>query len=219
MVLAGWPSNIPGRPVLRSGTTTVAIKCRDGVVLGADTRVTSGYYIAHKHGKKIHMITPNIAVTIAGVVADAQAIVNIMRFNVNMYELTANKRMTARAAARLLSVILFNHRLFPYITELIVAGRDGDDYGIYRLDPLGSLVKDDVTATGSGSTIAIGVIESGYRPDMTVEEGRRLVAKALLAAMKRDVASGDDMDIAVIDSGGYRELSKEEKESLIKSLT
>lgn len=219
MVLAGWPSNIPGRPVLRSGTTTVAIKCRDGVVLGADTRVTSGYYIAHKHGKKIHMITPNIAVTIAGVVADAQAIVNIMRFNVNMYELTANKRMTARAAARLLSVILFNHRLFPYITELIVAGRDGDDYGIYRLDPLGSLVKDDVTATGSGSTIAIGVIESGYRPDMTVEEGRRLAAKALLAAMKRDVASGDDMDIAVIDSGGYRELSKEEKESLIKSLT
>lgn len=219
MVLAGWPSNIPDRPVLRSGTTTVAIKCRDGVVLGADTRVTSGYYIAHKHGKKIHMITPNIAVTIAGVVADAQAIVNIMRFNVNMYELTANKRMTARAAARLLSVILFNHRLFPYITELIVAGRDGDDYGIYRLDPLGSLVKDNITATGSGSTIAIGVIESGYRPDMTVEEGKRLVAKALLAAMKRDVASGDDMDIAVIDSGGYRELSKEEKESLIKSLT
>jgi len=201
-----------------TGTTTVAIKCKDGVVLGADTRVTAGYYIAHKHGKKIHMITPNIAITIAGVVADAQAIINIIKYNINIYQLTLNKEITAKSAARLLSVILFSHRLFPYITELIIAGKDSDGYGIYRLDPLGSLVKDEISATGSGSTIAIGVLESNYKPDITVKDGIKLVAKALLAAMKRDVASGDDMDLAIIDDQGYRELSKEEKEELLKNM-
>lgn len=201
-----------------TGTITVAIKCKDGVVLGADTRVTAGYYIAHKHGKKIHMITPNIAMTIAGVVADAQAIINIIKYNVNVYQLTLNKEINAKSVARLLSVILFSHRLFPYITELIIAGKDDDGYNIYRLDPLGSLIKDEISATGSGSTIAIGVLESGYNSEITVKDGIKLVAKALLAAMKRDVASGDDMDLAVIDKMGYRELSKEEKGRLLKTM-
>lgn len=204
--------------IYKTGTTTVAIRCKDGVVLGADTRVTAGYYIAHKHGKKIYMITPTIAMTIAGVVADAQAIINVIRYNVNLYEVRLGKKINARAAARLLSLVLFNSRLFPYITELIIAGRDGDGYNIYRLDPLGSLIKDEIVATGSGSTIAIGVIESNYKPGITVEEGKELVAKALLTAMKRDIASGDDIDMAVIDNEGYHELSREEKEQFIKQL-
>ena len=204
--------------VYKTGTTTVAIKCSDGVVIGADTRVTAGYYIAHKHGKKIHKITPNIALTIAGVVADAQAIIDIIKYNVNLYELRINKTMTAKSAARLLSVILFNNRLFPYITELIVAGKDSHGYNIYRLDPLGSLIKDNITATGSGSPIAIGVLESEYSTEISVDKGKLLVAKALTAAMKRDVASGDDIDIAVINEDGYRELSKEEKNELLKQL-
>jgi proteasome beta subunit len=204
--------------IYKTGTTTVAVKCKDGVVIGADTRVTAGYYIAHKHGKKIHKITPNIALTIAGVVADAQAIIDIVKYNINLYELRIHKKMTAKSAARLLSVILFNNRLFPYITELIVAGKDADGYNIYRLDPLGSLISDDITATGSGSPIAIGILESEYSKEITVDEGKMLVAKALTAAMKRDVASGDDIDIAIITKDGYYELSKEEKNNLIKDL-
>ena len=202
--------------VYKTGTTTVAIKCKDGVVLGADTRVTAGYYIAHKHGKKIHMITPYIAITIAGVVADAQAIINIMRYNVSLYEIRLGKRMNAKSAARLLSLILFSNRLFPYITELIIAGRDADGFNIYRLDPWGSLIKDNIVATGSGSTVAIGLLESEYSENLTIESGKDLVVKALLAAIKRDVASGDDIDVAVIDERGYRELTKEEKKSIIE---
>jgi len=204
--------------IYKTGTTTVAVKCRDGVVLGADTRVTAGYFIAHKRGKKIHMITPYIAMTIAGVVADAQAIINILKYNVNLYEIRLNKRLNAKSAARLLSIILFNNRLYPYITELIVAGKDENEFNIYKLDPYGSLIKDNVIVSGSGSPVAIGVLESGYNENILVKDGVKLVAKALIAAIKRDVASGDNIDIAIIDQNGYRELSKSEKETLLKEL-
>jgi len=205
-------------PYYTTGTTTLAVKCKDGIVIGADTRVTSGYFIAHKKGRKIFMIKPHIAVTIAGVVADAQAAIEELKFHVNYYENTYGRRLSAKSAANYLSLILYSNRLYPLITEVIVAGKDNDGFSIYKLDPLGSLIKDDYTVSGSGSMVAIGVLESGYKPDLTVEEGIKLVVKALISAMKRDIASGDDFIIATITDDGYKELTLEEKEELLKSL-
>jgi len=204
--------------VYSTGTTTVAIKCKDGVVIGADTRVTSGYFIAHKKGKKIFMIKPHIAVTIAGVVADAQAVIEELKFHLNYYENMYARSLSVKSAANYLSLILFSSRSYPLITEIIVAGKDGDGYGIYKLDPLGSLIKDDYTVSGSGSMIAIGILEAEYKPDIMVEEGVKLAIKALVSAMKRDIASGDDFSIAVITEEGYKELSIEEKERIMKEL-
>jgi len=199
-------------------TTTLAIKCKNGVVIGADTRVTSGYFIAHKRGRKIFMIKPHIAVTIAGVVADAQAAIEELKFHLNYYENTYGRSLPAKSAANYLSLILYSNRLYPLITEVIVAGKDNEGYAIYKLDPLGSLIKDDYTVSGSGSMVAIGILESEYKPDLTVDEGVKLTIKALISAMKRDIASGDDFMIATITEEGYKELSLEEKESLLKGL-
>jgi len=199
-------------------TTTLAIKCKNRVVIGADTRVTSGYFIAHKRGRKIFMIKPHIAVTIAGVVADAQAAIEELKFHLNYYENTYGRRLPAKSAANYLSLILYSNRLYPLITEVIVAGKDNEGYAIYKLDPLGSLIKDDYTVSGSGSMVAIGILESEYKPDLTVDEGVKLAIKALISAMKRDIASGDDFMVATITEEGYKELSLEEKESLLKGL-
>jgi len=204
--------------IYSSGTTTLAIKCKDGVVIGADTRVTSGYFIAHKKGKKVFMIKPHIAVTIAGVVADAQAVIEELKYHLNYHENMYSKTLPAKSAANYLSILLFQNRLYPLITEIIVAGKDNDGYAIYKLDPMGSLIKDDYTVSGSGSMIAVGILESEYSKDISVEDGVKLAVKALLSAMKRDIASGDDFTIAVIDEKGYREYSVEEKEKLLSSL-
>jgi len=198
------------------GTTTVAMVCKDGIVIGADTRVTSGYFIAHKKGRKIFAITPRLILTIAGVVADAQAIVDTLKYNVKLYELRRGRRMNARSAARLLSLILFQNRMFPLYTELLISGMDDDEFALYRLDILGSLVKDDYSSTGSGSPIAMGVLEDGYRKDMSLEEGIDLVARSLITAMARDIGSGNDFDMMVLDRSGVRELSLEEKGKLVK---
>jgi proteasome beta subunit len=211
---------VSSRPDLKDkvmhGTTTIATVCQDGVVLGADTRVTAGYFIAHKKGRKIFEITPRIAVSIAGVVADAQAIIDSLKYNVKLYQYRNKEKMDVRSAARLLSHILHQNRLYPLITELLVAGMDGDDFSLYRLDPFGSLIKDDYAGTGSGSSIAIGVLENEYEKEITTDTGKKLVAKSLVAAMQRDIASGNEFDMMVITKDGIRELDEEEKDSLAK---
>jgi len=199
-----------------TGTTTLAIKCKDGVILGSDTRVTSGYFVAHKSGRKIYMIKPHLAVTIAGVVADAQAIIDALKYYANIYEIKYNRPLSVKSAARLLSIILHQNRMFPLITELIVAGRDQGQYAIFRLDPFGSLISDKFTVSGSGSTIAIGVIENEYNENITIEDGIKLAIKALVSAMKRDIGSGDDINISIINKDGYKELSREEKDKWLK---
>ena len=198
-----------------TGTTTIAIKCKDGVVLGSDTRVTAGFFIAHKSGKKIFKIKNHLAVTIAGVVADAQAIIDSLKFYANLYEVNYGRPMNTRSAAKLLSLILYQNRLYPLITELIVAGRDNNKYSIFKLDPFGSLIEDNYAVSGSGSTIAVGIIESEYKENISIDEGIKLAVKALLSAMKRDIGSGDDFNIAIISDEGYKELDKETKEKYL----
>ncbi len=206
------------RKVLSTGTTTLALRCKDGVVLAADTRVTAGYFIAHKQGRKIFSIRPNIAITIAGVVADAQVLLEQVRYHINLFENVYQKSLSVKAVANYLSNILFAHKLLPFITEMIVAGKDREGYKVYKLDPLGSIIEDSYAVSGSGSLVAIGVLENRYREDLTVEEGVKLAVDALLAAMKRDIGSGDDFLVAVIDEKGYRELTLEEREKVLNDL-
>ena len=204
--------------ILSTGTTTLAIRCRDGIVLAADTRVTAGYFIAHKHGRKIFNIRPNIAITIAGVVADAQVLLEQVRYHLNLFENLYQKRLSVKAVANYLSNILHANRLLPFITELIIAGKDDTGFHIFKLDPLGSVIEEKYTVSGSGSLVAVGVLESRYNDNLTVDEGIKLAFDALVSAMKRDIGSGDNYIIAVIDDKGYRELTLEEKEEFLRSL-
>ncbi|MHC1589918.1 MAG: archaeal proteasome endopeptidase complex subunit beta [Candidatus Hecatellaceae archaeon] len=194
------------------GTTTVGAVCKDGVVLATDTRVTMGYFIAHKHGKKVHRIDDHLAMTMAGVVADAQAVLEILRVNASLYKLNNKRPMPVASAARLASNVLFYNRLLPLIIQAIIAGVDSEGPHIFSLDPFGSLTEEKkFFATGSGSPVAFGILEDGYKEDMTVEEAVPLMVKAVKAAMRRDAASGDSFDVAIIDSKGFKELSEEEK--------
>jgi len=197
------------------GTTTIGVVCKDGVILASDTRVTMGYLVAHKKGKKIHKIDEHLAVTIAGGLADAQRTVDILRANASLYKLTTGREMPASAAARLVANVLFSTRYYPYLTRILIGGRDTDGYHIYSLDPLGSVTKEDCVATGSGSPIAYGVLEDQYRKDKTVEELLPVVVRAVDSAMKRDIASGDSFDVAIISDEGYRELTEEEKKKIL----
>lgn len=206
-------SPTPPNP-LTTGTTTVAVVCKGGVVLGADTRVTSGYLIAHKRGRKIFRITPRTAVTVAGVLADAQAIVDSLRFNARLYQLRYAKPMSVRAIAHLLSNLLFSYRLTPLITEFIVGGFDIAP-SLYRVDLFGSITAEKYISSGSGSPTALGVLESEYRSDMDLESATRLVVKSLMASLSRDAATGNWIDVVTISEDGVTEYTDEEKQILI----
>ena len=199
------------------GTTTIGVVCRDGVVLSSDTRVTMGYYVAHKKGKKIYKIDDHLAMTIAGVVADAQQIVDLLKVNAKLYKLSNERRMPVSSAARLLANRLFSSRLAPMVTRVLVGGVDDTGSHVFSIDPLGSLTEEKCVATGSGSPIAYGVLEDRYKEDSMIQDVIPMVVKAVDSAMKRDTASGDSFDVAVIDSKGYRELDDETKKKILGS--
>ncbi len=197
------------------GTTTVGVVCRDGVILASDTRVTMGFFVAHKHGKKIYKIDDHLAMTIAGTVADAQRTVDILTANAQLYKINTGRPIPISSAARLVANLLFSARHMPLITQVLIGGIDDTGPHVFSLDPLGSLTEEKCVATGSGSPVAYGVLEDQFKEGMTVEEALPVVAKAVDSAMKRDAASGDDFNIAVIDANGFRELTVEEKKRLL----
>jgi proteasome beta subunit len=197
------------------GTTTVGVVCTDGVILSSDTRVTMGYFVAHKTGKKIYQIDDHIAMTISGSVADAQRVVEVLKVNAKLYKLNNGRPIPIKAASRLVANLLFSARLAPLIAQILVGGVDSTGPHVFSLDPLGSLVEEKCVATGSGSPIAYGVLEDRYKEGATIEEILPVVVRAVDSAMKRDIASGNNFDIAVITKEGYRALSTEEKKGIL----
>jgi len=201
------------------GTTTVAAVCNDGVIMATDTRATMGSYVASKHAKKVYQITDQLAMTIAGGVAAAQRVVDILKVNAKLYNLEKGRPMPVAAAAMLVSNILFSNREVgaPLPLQALIGGVDLTGPHVYNLDPYGSLTEEKMVSTGSGSPFAYGVLEDRYKEGSTIAEMAPVVVKAVDSAMKRDVASGDNFDVAVITSDGFKELSEEEKIALLES--
>jgi len=197
------------------GTTTIGVVCKDGVILASDTRVTMGFYVAHKHGKKIYKIDDHMAMTIAGTVADAQRTVDILTANAQLYKINMGRPMPISSAARLMSNLLFSVRYIPLATQVLIGGVDDTGPHVFSIDPFGSLTEEKCVATGSGSPIAYGVLEDKFREDMSVAEALPIIVRAVDSAMKRDAASGDSFNVAVVDANGYRELTDEEKKKLL----
>ena len=176
-----------------------------------------GFYVAHKFGKKVYQIDDHLGMTIAGTVADAQKVVDILTANAKLYKINMNRPMPVSAAARLVANLLFSARYMPLATQVLVGGVDDTGPHVYNLDPYGSLTEEKSVSTGSGSPIAYGILEDKYHEGMSIAELLPIIVKAVNAAMKRDVASGNNYNITVIDKNGYRELSAEEKSELLKA--
>lgn len=192
-----------GYPIM--GATTIGIVCKDGVVLASEKRIAYGFSIMSKSGKKVFPISNRIGVGFAGLISDAQAVLRRISAEVRLYELEFHKTMGVRAAAKLLSNMLYSQRYFPVFTETLVGGLDEEGGKLFVLDQLGSMIEDKYAAIGSGGAIAIGVVEQAYGKDFGLKEGKELAIKAVRAAIARDVASGDGVDVLILGKDGVRE--------------
>ena len=187
------------------GATTVGLIFQDGVILAAEKRVTYGYFVMSKGGKKVFKITDQIGVACAGLVGDMQILAKEMEAQANLYSMDVGRKISVRSAAKLMANVLFNRRYAPLITQTIVAGLDQEGASLYVLDVLGSLIPDKYAAVGSGTEIAIGVIEEGYRENLTLKEAKDLVTRSVKSAISRDATSGDGVDFLIITSDGITE--------------
>ena len=200
---------------IKKGTTTCALTCKDGVVLAADTRASAGFFIADRHVMKIQKVDRHLGMTIAGGVADAQNLVDIMRYNSNIYRLSNKELIPVKSAARLCSNVLFNQRYFPYYVQIIVGGYDTKEGGqIYNIDLFGSMTSEKFVSTGSGSPVAYGYLETEFKEGSSVNDAYKVAIQAIAAAIRRNAGTGDNINAVIIDKDGYRELSKEVKEAV-----
>jgi proteasome beta subunit len=125
----------------------------------------------------------------------------------NLFQLDVGRSVSVRSAAKLMSNLLFNRRLSPLITQTIVGGVDSEGASLYSLDPLGSVLPDKYTVVGSGTEIAMGVVEDGYEDNMNQQQAKELVIRAMKSAISRDIMSGDGIDFLIITEQGIEEES------------
>jgi proteasome beta subunit len=202
---------------LKTGTTTLGIVCPDGVVLAAEKKATMGYLVASKFTRKIVKLDDHVAMTIAGSVGDAQALERYIKAEINLYQLEEGMKMSISAVATLVANILYSRSYYPYYVQLLVGGYD-DAPRLFSFDPSGSVLEEkEYFSTGSGSVMALGVLEDSFRKGMNVEAAKKLALRAVKAAIERDIASGGSgIDVVVIDGSGIHEITEDQKKELSK---
>ncbi len=206
---------------LKTGTTTIGIVCKDGIVLAADKRATAGYLVMHKKEQKIHEITNKMALTTAGTVSDIQLMVKLVRAEIKLKSIRVDRDPTVKETANLLAGLVYqNIRKFstiPGISHFLFAGVDNSGFTLYDIFPDGSLSEHkDFTCSGSGSVYAFGVLETLYKEAMTVDEGVKLALKSVNAAMQRDIASGNGVDVLTITKDGVKRVIEKELDTRLK---
>ncbi|MFX0031121.1 MAG: archaeal proteasome endopeptidase complex subunit beta [Candidatus Hodarchaeota archaeon] len=190
----------------KTGTTTVGLICKDAVILATDKRASMAYFVSSKTAEKLHMVQDYLYMTIAGSVADALYLVDILRAETSLYQLTHEKTIKVKSAARLLSNILYQNKLFPFEVGLILGGvTEEEGPTLLDIGAYGSILSEKFCAVGSGQNFSYGVLEAKYKDNLSVKEGKDIVIKAVTSSIIRDMASGNGIDIAVIKKEGPAE--------------
>ena len=186
------------------GATVVGISYNDGVILAADKRVSFGNFVVNKNIKKTFSVTDHVGAACAGMVADMQVLVRQVEALAKIRRLETRRDVPPNSIAKLMSVIMFERRYFPLLTQVVVGGIN-EKPEIYTLDPLGSVLPDNYAAVGTGAEGALGIMDAEFKPNMSEEEVRELASRAIRSATQRDAASGDGIDILYVTRTGHRE--------------
>jgi proteasome beta subunit len=197
------------------GTTTVGIKAKDGVILCADMRASAGYFIANNNTMKIQKIDEHAGMTMAGGVADAQNITDILRYHANLHRIQKQEPIPIKSLTRLTSLIFHQNRGYPFIADILVGGYDKTGPDLYNIDMFGSVEKKTFVTTGSGSPVAYGLMEEEFHENLSVEDAKILALRAVKAAITRNIGTGDGINIAILDKDGFRLLTNEQKKAII----
>ncbi|CAL8299752.1 unnamed protein product, partial [Lota lota] len=183
----------PPKP-MKTGTTIAGVVFRDGVVLGADTRATSGEVVADKMCAKIHHISSNMYCCGAGTAADTQKTTDLLASNLALFCLNSGRKPRLLMAVNILQDMLYRYR-GQIGAHLILGGVDFSGSHLYTVGPYGSVNKLPYVSMGSGDMAALGILEDRFKPDMEVEEAKVLVRDSIQAGIMSDLGSGSNVDL------------------------
>ena len=188
------------------GATAVGISFNNGVLLASEKRVSFGNFVVNKSTKKTFVLTESVGAACAGMIADMNILARQVTALSKIRRFETRRDLPTNAVAKLMSVIMFERRYFPLLTQVVVGGYDTKPQ-IYTLDPLGSLLPDEYASVGSGAEMALGVLDAQYNSKMNEEDARNLAIKSIRSSIQRDASSGDGIDILIISNRGKNEES------------
>lgn len=208
--------------LIKKGTTTIGILCKDGIVLAAEKRATTGTFISNRKMSKVYKITDFLVITTAGTVSDVQLLSKLIKAELKLKQIRSKKESNTREAANLLGGLIYGNirkfSLIPGLTQFVMAGYDDEGFHIYDLFMDGSVIDcDDYVASGSGSIVAYGVLEALYTKDLTLKEGVDLAIKSLNAAIRRDAASGDGVEVHTLTKEGLKLVFEKQIETTLRA--
>ncbi len=189
------------------GATAVGITYNGGLVLASERRIAYGNFVVSKTTKKTFVITPHVGAACAGLVADMQILSLQVSALAKIRKMEIKRDVPPNTIAKMMSNMMYERRFFPLLTQVIVGGLVGSPV-IFTLDPLGSVLPDDYAAVGTGAEMALGILDQQYKKELNEAEATDLAVKSIRAAIMRDSASGDNIDVLVIDKNGVKETTK-----------
>lgn len=205
--------------VLKTGTLTIGIVCKDGLVVAADRKQSYGggggvQYIA-RSAKKIQEVNSRIIATTAGNASDSRKELDILKAELRLKELKTKEPVSVKETANLLSNMVFRNirtpSMIPSIAHFLVAGYDDLGLHIYDIAPDGYIEETlDYVATGSGIMQAHPILDSEFRAGMGVDEAVKLAVKCIKASTGRDPAVGIGIDVYLIKKGEMKQVLDQE---------
>jgi len=189
------------------GATDVGVTFNDGVVFASERRIAYGNFVVSKTTKKTFVITPHVGAACAGLVADMQILSLQIAALAKIRRMEIKRDVPPNTVAKMMSNMMYERRFFPLLTQVIVGGLVGKPI-IYTLDPLGSVLPDDYAAVGTGAEMALGVLDPQFKKDLTEAQAVDLAVKSVRAASMRDSASGDNIDVLVVNKDGTKETTE-----------
>lgn len=184
------------------GASTCGLVCRDGVILASEKRVHFGGRILSKSGRKVFLIDDKIGAACAGLISDFQVLTSTIRAYTSLFRFERGRKISVKSTAKFMSGVLYSRRWFPYFTDTLVGGIDENGGQLFALDLIGSLIDDVYAAIGTGAQVAIGVLEEEYKENVSLEEGKQLLIKAIKSASERDPLSGNGIDVLSLSQKG-----------------
>ncbi|GAB0091714.1 Proteasome subunit beta [Sergentomyia squamirostris] len=202
-------------PYESNGGSVVAIAGDDFAVIGADTRLSSGYSIHSRNQSKLFKLTNSCVLSAGGCWCDVQAMTSLITAKMQMYKHQHQRTMSTNAIAQMISITMYNKRFFPYYTSTVVAGLDVNGRGrVFSYDPVGNCEESDYKAGGSAGALLIPVLDNQVglknmqntgNEKMTLEKAIALTRDTFISAAERDIYTGDGIIINVITQQGIRE--------------
>ncbi|KAL5286029.1 PSMB5 family protein [Megaselia abdita] len=189
------------------GTTTLGFKYQGGVLLAVDSRATGGQFIGSQSMKKIVEINDYMLGTLAGGAADCVYWDRVLTQECRLHELRNKERISVAAASKIMANIAHEFKGMGLSMGMMLAGYDKRGPGLYYVDNDAQRTPGNVFSVGSGSIYAFGVLDSGYRWDLTDEEAQELGRRAIYHATFRDAYSGGIVRVYQVTKDGWINIS------------